>query len=228
MLHNGLMPGTVRVPDAQEVRDFRTRLGIPADALVVGTLMRLVDEKDPDLWIDTAAEITKARPDIRFLIIGHGPLHGSILNRARRRGLSDRLVLAGSMSDVGLGYAALDVLLLTSSVEGLPNALVEAQAAGRPVVATDVGGTREAIDDGRTGLIVARDRPGCSPRQSCGFWAMRRSASGPAQKGRALPRSNLGMNGCFVKQWSCTGCRSSRRLGDVPCFRAERQRGRFL
>jgi glycosyltransferase involved in cell wall biosynthesis len=60
------------------------------------------------------------------------------------------------MSDVGLGYAALDVLLLTSSVEGLPNVLIEAQAAGRPVVATDVGGTREAIDDGRTGLIVAQ------------------------------------------------------------------------
>jgi glycosyltransferase involved in cell wall biosynthesis len=159
VLRNGLMPGTVRVPDVQEVRDFRIRLGIPADALVVGTLMRLVDEKDPDLWIDTAAEIVKARPDIRFLIIGHGPLHGSILRRARRRELSERLVLTDSMSDVGLGYAALDVLLLTSSVEGLPNALVEAQAAGRPVVATDVGGTREAIDDGRTGLIVAQRSP---------------------------------------------------------------------
>jgi glycosyltransferase involved in cell wall biosynthesis len=73
--------------------------------------------------------------------------------------LGNRLSLADAMTDVGLGYAALDVLLLTSFVEGLPNSMVEAQAAGRPVVATNVGGTREALVDGRTGLIVAGRSP---------------------------------------------------------------------
>jgi glycosyltransferase involved in cell wall biosynthesis len=161
VLYNGFLPETVRAPAPIEVAAFRATFGFSPATPVVGTLMRLAEEKDPLLWLATAAEIARARPDVRFLIIGHGPLREAILERARSLGLASRLTLADAMTDVGLGYAALDVLLLTSFVEGVPNALVEAQAAGRPVVATDVGGTREAVADGRTGRIVV----GRSPRR---------------------------------------------------------------
>jgi glycosyltransferase involved in cell wall biosynthesis len=159
VLYNGFLPETVRIPTPIEVAAFRARFGFSPETPVVGTLMRLVEEKDPDLWLATAAEIAHLRPEARFLIIGHGPLRDAIRERVQTIGLGSRLALADAMSDVGLGYAALDVLLLTSFVEGVPNALVEAQAAGRPVVATNVGGTSEAVADGRTGRIVQGRSP---------------------------------------------------------------------
>jgi glycosyltransferase involved in cell wall biosynthesis len=147
------------MPAPFEVATFRASFGFSPATPVVGTLMRLAEEKDPFLWLATAAEIARIRPEVRFLMIGHGPLREAILERASSLGLADRLTLADAMADVGLGYAALDVLLLTSFVEGVPNALVEAQAAGRPVVTTNVGGTSEAVAEGRTGRIVAGRSP---------------------------------------------------------------------
>jgi glycosyltransferase involved in cell wall biosynthesis len=116
--------------------------------------MRFVSEKDPDLWLETAVEIAKSRPDVRFLIGGYGELEQNIMQRINALGLCGRVVLAGPVTDAGLIYSAMDVVLLTSAIEGLPNVIIEAQAVGRPVVATDVGGTREALDEGRTGVIV--------------------------------------------------------------------------
>jgi glycosyltransferase involved in cell wall biosynthesis len=159
VLYNGFRPDTVRIPSQTEIGDFRASLGLSAETPVVGTLMRLVEEKDPDLWVDTAAEIAKARPDVRFLIIGYGPLREQILQRAQNAGIGDRTIVKDAMTDVGLGYAVIDVILLTSSVEGVSNTLLEAQAAGRSVVATDVGGMREAVAHGLTGLIVPERSP---------------------------------------------------------------------
>ncbi len=157
--YNGFMPETLRMPEAREIAQYRAALGFSADAPVVGSLIRFVEDKGPDLWLDTAAEIAHARPDVRFLLAGYGLLHDAIVQRAKQLGLNDRLVLPGAVTDIGLVYSVLDVVLLTSSVEGVPNVLVEAQAAGRPAVTTDVGGTREAVVDGRTGLIVRQRSP---------------------------------------------------------------------
>ena len=118
--------------------------------------MRFVPEKDPDLWLDTAAAILELRPDVRFLIVGYGVLESEMRKRIESLGLSERIVLAGPITDTGLAYAAMDVVLLTSAVEGLPNVMIEAQAVGRPVIGTDVGGMREALLEGRTGFIVRR------------------------------------------------------------------------
>jgi glycosyltransferase involved in cell wall biosynthesis len=157
--YNGFMPETVRTPTPREIAQFRVALGFSADAPVVGSLIRFVEDKDPDLWIDTAAEIANARPDVRFLLAGYGSLHDAIVQRAKALGLGERLVLPGAVTDIGLVYAVLDVVLLTSSVEGVPNVLLEAQAAGRPAVTTDVGGTNEAVVDGRTALVVRQRSP---------------------------------------------------------------------
>ena len=159
VMYNGFDPATVRKPALDEIRRFRAELGFPAEAPVVGSLIRFVEDKDPALWLDTAAEIARDRPDARFLLAGYGPLRGTIVGRARALGLGDRLVLPGAVSDVGLVYAILDVVLLTSRVEGVPNVLIEAQAAGCAVVSVDVGGTSEAVIDGRTGRLVRQRTP---------------------------------------------------------------------
>jgi glycosyltransferase involved in cell wall biosynthesis len=159
VLRNGYMPRHVRIPPADEVARFRAQFGWPEGASVVGTVMRFVEQKNPDLWLDTAAEIAKARPDVRFLIAGYGELRDRIVRRIGLLRLADRVAMPGALTDVGLVYAALDVILLTSLCEGVPNVLIEAQAAGRPVVATDVGGVSEAISQGRTGRVVREQSP---------------------------------------------------------------------
>jgi glycosyltransferase involved in cell wall biosynthesis len=185
VLHNGYMPRHVRIPPADEVARFRAQFGWPVGTPVVGTVMRFVEQKDPDLWLDTAAEIAKARPDVRFLIAGYGELRDRIVRRIALLGLVDRVVMPGAVTDVGLIYAALDVILMTSLSEGVPNVLIEAQACGRPVVATDVGGVSEAMSKDRTGRVV-RER---SPQRLAeavidvlddSAWAARARAEGPA------------------------------------------------
>jgi glycosyltransferase involved in cell wall biosynthesis len=154
VLPNCFRPETVRSPMQDETAQFRAKFGIPPGAPVVGTMMRFVPDKDPKLWVDTAAQVACARPEVRFVLAGSGNLQPLITSEIKRLGIADRFVLLGTVADVGLVYSSLDVVLLTSIVEGLPNVLIEAQAAGRPVVTTDVGGTKEAVLDGRTGILV--------------------------------------------------------------------------
>ena len=146
----GLQPGTIRVlydgisrehvrkPASDEVARYRMHLGLSLNAPVVGTVMRFIEDKDPVLWIDTAAEIAKARPDVRFLLAGYGKLQGRMVRRIDALGLRDRVVLPGAVTDVGLTFAALDVLLLLDD--------------GRP---------SERVDRG-----TSRGSPGCCP--GCG------------------------------------------------------------
>src|SRR5207244_9189966 len=127
----------IRETTADEVRRFRASFGWRTDAPCVGCVMRFENYKDPDLWLDTAAEIAKLKPGVRFLLAGYGTMRDVIIRRIETLGIGDRIVLPGPVSDVGLIYAAADVILLTSLCEGVPNILMEAQAAGRPVVVTD-------------------------------------------------------------------------------------------
>jgi glycosyltransferase involved in cell wall biosynthesis len=88
-----------------------------------------------------------------------GPLEAAVRARAAALGLGDRLVLAGVTDDVAMAMAAMDVVVLTSQAEGLPNVVLEAQALGRPVVTTRAGGVAEALREGETGLVVDDGSP---------------------------------------------------------------------
>jgi glycosyltransferase involved in cell wall biosynthesis len=157
VLPNIFLPATVRIPLPDEVSAFRASHGLRTGDPVVGTMIRFVPQKDPELWLDAAAIIAAARPGVRFLLAGYGPLEAAIRRKIGELGLGDHVVMPGAVTDVGLVYAAIDVFMLSSRYEGLPYALIEAQAAGRPVVATDVGGNSEGFADGTTGNLV-RDR----------------------------------------------------------------------
>jgi len=152
--YNGLLPGTVRSVTAEETARFKASLGWSADTPVVGTITRIVAVKDPDLWLATAAIILQQRPEVRFLYAGYGPLEEAARVNAMRLGIGDRIHFLGPVEDVGLVYSAMDVVLLTSAIEGVPNVMIEAQAVGRAVVAPDVGGAAEALAEGLTGLIA--------------------------------------------------------------------------
>jgi glycosyltransferase involved in cell wall biosynthesis len=154
IVRNGFANDTVRLPTKKELASYRSALGLPPNTPVVGTIMRFTEQKDPDLWLTVAAKLAEAAPQVRFIMAGYGQLLAPCKARAEALGIDRKIVFPGAIEDTGPTYALLDVFLLTSKVEGLPNVLIEAQAAGCPVVATEAGGTNEALIDGITGRLV--------------------------------------------------------------------------
>jgi glycosyltransferase involved in cell wall biosynthesis len=135
---------------------LRRRYGLAPDAVVIGGVMRLEREKDPLLWLEVLAHLCDRHPSIHGLLIGDGRLRPLIEAEVARRGLGRRITLTGLVADeLADHYDILDLLLLTSHFEGLPNVLIEAQARGVPVVAPDVGGVAAAMLPGETGLLVS-------------------------------------------------------------------------
>jgi glycosyltransferase involved in cell wall biosynthesis len=159
IVRNGLLTDTVRIPSEKELASYRRTLGFESNTPVVGTIMRFTEQKDPDLWLTVAAKVVEAAPRVRFIMAGYGELLAPCTARAEALGLDRHIVFPGAIEDVGIIYALLDAFLLTSRVEGLPNVLIEAQAAGCPVVATDAGGVHEALIDGVSGRLVRERDP---------------------------------------------------------------------
>lgn len=129
----------------------RAALELPDSAFVVGTLSRLVPEKRVDAVLRAVASLDD---DVYVVVTGDGPEAARLEALARALGIEARARFPGRTDDVASALAALDVLALASSVEGLPLSLVEAMAAELAVVATRVGGVPEIVLDGETGLIV--------------------------------------------------------------------------
>lgn len=138
--------------------EYRSRLGIPPDAPVVGAIMRISEEKRPLLWMQIAQHVARRLPQAHFLVVGDGPMRESIEAFARKA-LPGRTHFPGHERNAAMAIAAMDMFLLTSRAEGLPNVLIEAQAIGVPPVALDVGGVREALCHEKTGWLIASASP---------------------------------------------------------------------
>jgi glycosyltransferase involved in cell wall biosynthesis len=141
----------------------RARLGAPDDAFVWAFVGRLEPQKGVDVLLDAFARahgpgVDGARP-ARLWIAGDGSARPSLEARAKELGLDDRVRFTGAVVDASPIYWGADGFALLSRWEGLPLALLEAQAAGLPVVAAAAGGIPEAIRDGTTGLLVAKEDP---------------------------------------------------------------------
>lgn len=140
---------------------WRQQLGIPAAAPVIGSVMRLSAQKNPRLWLKVCREVAGRVPHAHFIIIGDGVMQEEVTHVLKRFQLEDRVHFYGSAKqELGELYGIMDVLLLTSRREGLPNCVVEAQFQGVPVVASDVAGTSEALLAGVTGYVVDADDVG--------------------------------------------------------------------
>ncbi len=133
---------------------LRESLGVPGDALLVSQVGNFKPQKAPLDFVRVAAAVARRVPEARFLMAGDGPLRGEVEALAGRLGISGRLLLPGWLDHVPAVLAATDVAVLTSRHEGLPRAVVEAVAAGVPVVASAVDGTPEVVTHGVNGFLV--------------------------------------------------------------------------
>jgi glycosyltransferase involved in cell wall biosynthesis len=134
----------------------------------VATAARLSAGKGVKTFLRAAAIVAGRHPTASFVVLGGGELEGPLQALARDLGIAERVVFAGWRDDVTRSLRGCEVFVHASRLgEGLPNAVLEAMMAGLPVVATDVGGTREAVVEGETGFLVgARDVPALAERVS--------------------------------------------------------------
>jgi len=147
-------------PSAASQADFRSELGIPKDALLVGCVARLVDVKDHRTLLRAIAQLAPSWPALHLVLVGDGPLRSSLETLARELGISGQVHFAGHRDSQHNINRMFDITALASLSEGFPNAIVEAMAAERPVVATAVGGNIDAVRAG-TGILV----PSAAPAQ---------------------------------------------------------------
>jgi glycosyltransferase involved in cell wall biosynthesis len=115
--------------------------------------------KRHDMLLQALTQVREKLPDVRCLLIGDGVLRVTVEGMAQQMGLSEMVVFFGSRSDVPDLLPAIDVFALTSDSESFSNAIVEAMASGKPVVATDCGGPAETVVEGETGFLVPPGQP---------------------------------------------------------------------
>lgn len=139
-----------------DTESARQALRIPRGAPVVGTVSVFRTQKRLDLWLEVARQIRERHPDVRFVIVGDGPLKSDVEGSITRLGLSECVTLTGLREDVRPMLAAMDVYLMSSDFEGLPIALLEAMAMEIPPVATAVGGIPEVLVPGGGGLVAPK------------------------------------------------------------------------
>ena len=154
VVRNGLNLNQLMKPDRAFLNAFRSELGIPEISLVVGTAFRFEEVKRPDLWLKMARRVAEVRQDVHFVLFGEGALLEAARLRCRDLGIEERVHFTGHVDDLYCRLPLLDVFVLSSRSEGLQNVLLEAEAAGAIPIAFDVGGCREAMINGTTGLLV--------------------------------------------------------------------------
>jgi L-malate glycosyltransferase len=122
---------------------------------VIGSVGRLEWRKGHDVLLAAAERLRGRRAQV--LLVGDGPLAEELGRRAAALGVASDVRFTGTLDDVRPALAAMDVFVLPSREEGMSNALMEAMAAGRPIVASDVGGNGEVLDGGQLGVLVPPD-----------------------------------------------------------------------
>jgi L-malate glycosyltransferase len=138
----------------------RSALNIPDNHVVVVCIANLNRRvKRIDIFVEAAAIISKTVKDVFFLIVGDGALRAELQNQARNLNVYDKIVFTGTRTDIAKLLNIADIGVLTSDSEGFSNALLEYMAAGIAVVATDVGGNRELIQENNTGFLVPPGNP---------------------------------------------------------------------
>jgi glycosyltransferase involved in cell wall biosynthesis len=125
----------------------------------IGVVANLRPVKGIDVFLRAAAHLRPRFPDVEFHVAGEGEQRPALERLAGELGLTNHCALPGAVADVPAFLETLDLVVVPSHAEGMSNALLEAMAAGRPVVATDAGANRHLLSDGELGVIVARGEP---------------------------------------------------------------------
>jgi glycosyltransferase involved in cell wall biosynthesis len=155
---NGIPPERVR--PTRPAAETRSALGLPAGPVAILTAGRLVRQKGIDSLLEAAAWIiSRHSPAIRVLLPGEGPLRNALQAQAERLGLREQVLFLGLRTDIPDLLSACDIVVLPSLYEGLSIALLEGMAAGKAIVATALGSTREVLKDGESGLLIPTRSP---------------------------------------------------------------------
>jgi len=180
-----------RGPDGRS--KTRAEMGYSDGEVVLGGTFRLVPAKRPHRWLDVAAKVGAALPNARFMIVGDGPMRADLETYAETIGIGDRVRLVGRKSPVEPWIAAMDLMLLASELEGLPNVLIEAQALGVPVVTTNAGGSAEALSEGITGTVVMTDSVDDLARECLAFLRSKEKQERARHEGPIFIRGRFGV-----------------------------------
>jgi glycosyltransferase involved in cell wall biosynthesis len=143
-----------RLKDVSTTNRFRAEFDLPADVGLVGAVGRLVPIKNLHLFLEAAAIAYHQNPNLRFAIVGDGELRGELETYAEQLHIETSVIFTGWRRDLAQVYADLDAVVISSDNEGTPASLIEAMAAGCPVISTRVGGVADLIQEGYTGRLV--------------------------------------------------------------------------
>lgn len=155
LVENGI--NISRFLKAGEAKGLRGALGIDARSKVIGAVGRLTGEKGHSVLLQSARMVLDSHENCFFVIVGDGRLRGELEEQARAAGIGERVVFTGARSDIPELLSMMDVFVLPSLTEGQPMALLEAMAAGKAIVASDVGDVKKLLKDGQLGAVT---RPG--------------------------------------------------------------------
>jgi glycosyltransferase involved in cell wall biosynthesis len=177
------------VPNGLEAGAFAARTARPRATTVV-VVANLRPEKRHDVLIDAAPTVLRQFPDARFHIVGDGPERRRLEALVVERGVAHAFVFVGHESNVSQRLVDADIFVLPSESEGFPNAVLEAMAAGMPIVGSDLPAMRELIDEGKTGLLIRAGEPRpladalCRLMSDSGFGARLGEAARAVARGR--------------------------------------------
>jgi glycosyltransferase involved in cell wall biosynthesis len=137
---------------------LRKEFGLSLDSILIGMVGRLVPIKNHKFLLQTVSQIEEPlRKKMKFIIVGDGELRDELADYAKRLRIDDHIVFTGWRKNLPEIYSDLDIVTLTSLNEGTPISVIEAMASCRPVIASNVGGVGDLIEDGTTGLLFQRN-----------------------------------------------------------------------
>ncbi len=204
----------VRGGDAR--RRVRADFSIPDDAPVVGIIARLTAAKDHVNLFDAFLRVRGAHAGAWLLVVGDGELRADLERAVHERGLSSAVVFAGRRDDVADVLSAFDVFVLSSATEGLAVTLLEAMAAGLPVVATRVGGNPEVVVDGETGRLVPPRDPAALAAAIGEVLGDRSRAKRMGERGAERARGRFGIDAMVGGYLALYDALSARRARSQP------------
>ena len=158
LIHNGFHFDIAYLEKCRSLaKNYREINDLSTTRPVIGTVIRFTEEKRPLLWLEIAAQVRRQCGEAQFLVVGDGPMRAELELRADQEDLKGAVTFVGHEKKALEAIAAMDIFLLTSRAEGLPNVLIEAQAIGVPVVTTNAGGAPETLRDRVTGWVLEND-----------------------------------------------------------------------
>lgn len=159
VVHNAVSIDRLGKGQATELRGtVCKRLGIPENSKMIVTAGRLSPEKGHRFLVEAIGKIVKKEKNTFFIFCGTGPSKNDLEKQARELGIYEQCRFAGFRRDLNEIFRVMDLLVLPSLTEGLPNVVLEAFACAKPVIATNVGGVPEIVEDGINGILVSSKR----------------------------------------------------------------------